>query len=193
MSLDNKTVVAVTGLPGSGKSTFLRVAKELGYHLIVMGDFVREEAARRNLPPTAVNMGELMFQMRKERGEDFIAQLTVEKAEKMKTDFIVIDGVRNPEEVEKFKKTFKNFYLIAIDSTAELRFKRIRRRFRSDDSTDRDKFEEREARELKVGVGRAMALANLIIDNNSSLGEFKAKVKNVLEEIMRGFSHADKC
>lgn len=193
LTLNDKIAVAVTGLPGSGKSTFMRTAKELGYYLIVMGNFVRKEAARRNLQPTAENLGKLMLQMRKERGRDVIAQLTVEDAEKAKSSFIIIDGVRNPEEIEKFKQVFRNFYLVAIESPAELRFERIKKRFRSDDSAEKTEFDARDLRELNVGVGRVMALANFTINNSGVLDEFKVKVKNLLEGIMREFPHANKC
>ncbi len=192
LSLDDKIVVAVTGLPGSGKSTFLRAAKELGCYLIIMGDFVRKEAAHRNMQPTAENLARLMFQMREERGRDVIAQLTVEEADKANSSFIVIDGVRNPEEIERFKHVFRKFYLISIESTAELRFGRIKKRFRSDDSTERDRFEDRDIREINVGVRRTMALADLTINNDGALGEFKFKVKNLLGEIMREFSNSNR-
>ena len=184
--VDDKVIVAVTGLPGSGKSAFLRIAKDLSYYPVVMGDFVRKEAANRNLPLTSENLGKLMFQMRKERGDDIIAQLTIEEVTMSKSPFVIIDGVRNPEEIDKFKKIFKRFHLIALESLPKNRFNRIMTRYRSDDSTERKKFDERDARELKVGVGQTIKQAEFVIDNNSSLDTFKVKAKNVLEEITHG-------
>ena len=39
---EKKLVVGITGMPGSGKSLAVRVAKEKGYDVVVMGDVIRE-------------------------------------------------------------------------------------------------------------------------------------------------------
>ena len=42
----DKFVIGLTGMPGSGKSLVVKVAKKLGYEAIVMGDIVRKEAEK---------------------------------------------------------------------------------------------------------------------------------------------------
>jgi len=47
-------IIAVTGMPGSGKSTVSKaLSQELSAPLFVMGDLVRDEVVRRGLPLTA--------------------------------------------------------------------------------------------------------------------------------------------
>lgn len=180
-----KIVVGVTGLPGSGKSTFTRIAREMGFPVVVMGDFVRMEAEKRGLEPTAENLGRLMVEIRREKGEDAIAKLTVEAVRGIDNPTVFIDGVRSLKEVEEFKKSFRDFRLIAVHAPEKVRFERLIRRLRSDDVTTIEKFRERDLRELKIGVGDTIALADRIIENVGSKKEFKVKVKKFLEEISR--------
>lgn len=156
----------------------------MGYPVIVMGDFVRMEAEKRGLKPTAENLGKLMFEIRKEKGEGAIAKLTVEAVKKTSSPIVFIDGVRSLKEVEEFKKNFKDFKVIAIHTPEKIRFKRVSRRLRSDDTRVMKEFKERDLRELKVGVGDVIALADRIIENIGSKEEFKSKVKKVLGEMV---------
>jgi len=181
--LEEKVVIGITGLPGSGKSTIARIAKKLGYPVVVMGDFLREEAKKRGMKFTAENLGKLMFQIRKEKGSDVIAKMTVEAIKKINNPVVLIDGIRSLEEVEEFKRNFKDFRLVAVKAREELRFKRISRRLRSDDIKVWKKFKERDKHELEVGVGKVIETADQTIHNNGTLKEFKNKIRKFLEEI----------
>ena len=59
--MDDKLIVGLAGMPGSGKSIIVKVAKECGYDVVVMGDVIREEAERRCLEPNPENLGKIMF------------------------------------------------------------------------------------------------------------------------------------
>ena len=50
-------IVGFVGMPGSGKSVAADVAREMNIPVVVMGDVIREEAARRGLDPTDKNLG----------------------------------------------------------------------------------------------------------------------------------------
>ena len=178
-------VVGVTGLPGSGKSTFTSIAKSLGYPVIVMGDFIRLEAKKRGIKPTAENLSKLMFKVRKEKGENILAKLTVKAVKKMDNPIVFIDGVRTLKEVEFFKRNLPDFRLIAIYAPEKIRFKRIfkRRKLRVDDVDSWERFKKRDQNELKIGVGEVISKANLTIKNSGSLKRFEAKVKKFLEEL----------
>ena len=180
---NDKIVVGVVGLPGAGKTTFARIAKEKNFSPIVMGDFVRKEAKKRGLPLSSESLGWLMFKLREEMGDDFLAKLTVKAIEETNNPLIVVDGIRTPSEVNFFRKKLKNFKLIAIHASRENRFKRIAKRGRSDDPKLWEKFMEREKREIMVGLEDAMALADLNIQNNGSLDKFKQKVEDILRRI----------
>ena len=55
--VNDKFVVGLTGMPGSGKSLVVKIAQELGYEVIVMGDVVRKEAKKRGIEPNLNNLG----------------------------------------------------------------------------------------------------------------------------------------
>lgn len=149
-----------------------------------MGDFIRKEAKKRGLPLNDESLGWLMFKLREEMGNDFLAKLTVKAVRKNDNPLIVVDGIRTPSEVEFFRRKLKNFKLIAIHASRESRFKRTTKRERSDDTKSWEKFMERERREIIVGLENAMRLADLNIQNNGSLSEFKQKIEDILRRII---------
>jgi dephospho-CoA kinase len=159
-------VIGVTGLPGSGKSVVSRVAKQLGVHVVRMGDVIREEAKNRNK-----TTGEVAVELRREFGESVIADKCVSKIlnynQKPRTShqrknavkvnkpaLFMIEGIRSEYEVEIFKKKFKDFKIIAVHSTPQTRFKRLKKRMRPDDSREESEFKLRDKRELDFGIGK---------------------------------------
>ncbi|MHC1593685.1 MAG: AAA family ATPase, partial [Methanotrichaceae archaeon] len=50
-------IVGFVGMPGSGKSVAADVARQMGIQVVVMGDVIRDEAARLGLEPCDQNLG----------------------------------------------------------------------------------------------------------------------------------------
>lgn len=178
-----KLVIGLAGMPGAGKSMVVKVAKESGYSVVVMGDVVREEAERRSLEPSPENLGKIMLELRRIEGEVVIAKRCIPKIEKAMQQKIVVDGVRSLSEVEEFKKCFPRFTLVAVHASPETRFKRLFRRKRSDDPKNRKLFHERDMRELTVGLGDAIAMARYMIVNEGELKGIRDKIRGVLKRI----------
>ena len=185
VTMKEKIVVGVAGMPGAGKATVKDIVQKMGYSVVVMGDEIREEAKRRKLKPTPENIGMIMLKLREEKGPYVIAERCIPKIEKAKGKVVIVDGIRSLHEVEKFKKHFPNFTLIAIHTPAETRFKRLFQRKRSDDPRGWETFMERDLRELSVGLGNAIATADYMIVNDGTKAQLKRKVREVLEEIIR--------
>jgi dephospho-CoA kinase len=178
-----KLVLGLTGMPGSGKSVVVKVAKTLGYDSVAMGDVVREEAKLRGLEPTPENIGHVMLQLRHMDGTGAIATRSIPRIEKAEKQKVVVDGIRSLAEVEEFRKHFQEFKLMAIQSSPETRFKRLYNRRRSDDAQDWDAFYERDMRELSVGLGGAIAMSEYAIVNEGPLATVKTNVKAVLRKV----------
>jgi dephospho-CoA kinase len=85
----------------------------------------------------------------------------------------------------EFEKNFPQFILIAVHSSPETRFERLFRRKRSDDSAGWGGFVDRDLRELSVGQGSVIALADYMIINEGTLEECKATVREVLEAVTK--------
>ncbi|MBI5680752.1 MAG: dephospho-CoA kinase [Methanobacterium sp.] len=180
-------VIGVTGLPGSGKSVVARVAKNLGFHIIRMGDVIRNEAMARD-----EDIGETAVKLRKEYGKYVVADRCVEiingsKSEDFKNDNFnyIIEGIRSPAEIEIFKKQFKEFKVIAIYSSPKARFMRLKKRRRSDDSVNFSQFQKRDNRELNFGIGNAIATSDYMIINEGPIWKFKNNIRSILKNELK--------
>ncbi len=172
-------------MPGAGKATVVEVAKKTGCGIVVMGDEVREETKRRGLEPTPENVGKVMLKMRQEGGPAAVAKRCVPKIEKMKNRVVIVDGIRSLYEADEFKKHFPRFKLLAIHSSPETRFKRLFKRKRSDDPASWEVFLERDWRELRVGIGSAIASADVMMVNEGKRAVLKKEVQKFLEKVTR--------
>jgi dephospho-CoA kinase len=179
----DKIVVGLAGMPGSGKSLVVKTAQHEGYAIVVMGDVIREETQKRGLKPTPKNVGKVMLELREKGGNSIIADKCIPKIEQQKSRKVIIDGLRSPSEVDAFKAHFSKFSLIAVHASPETRFKRLYRRRRSDDPDGWELFHEREMRELSVGLGNAIAMAEHFIINENKRADVKFKVKETLRMI----------
>jgi len=178
-----KLVVCLAGMPGAGKSVVVNVARANGYGVVVMGDEVREEARRRGLEPTPENLGRVMLELRRLEGEAAVARRCIAKIVGRAEGKVIVDGVRSLAEVEEFKRHFPKFTLIAVHSSPETRFKRLFHRQRSDDPKNWEIFCERDMRELSVGLGNAIAMAEYMIVNEGSLEAAKKQAAMVLKRV----------
>ena len=161
----SKLIVCLTGMPGAGKSTIANGLKEKGFEIINMGDAVRTEAKKRNLEPTGQNLGKLMLELREKNGPGAVAELIKPSIENSNSNVIVIDGIRSNDEIEVLKKS-ANVKLLSILASTDTRFTFLHDRGRSDDPKSREIFEERDNRELSVGVGKSIESADESISNN---------------------------
>jgi dephospho-CoA kinase len=181
--MDDKLVLCLAGMPGSGKSIIVEVAKERGYDIVVMGDVIREEAERRHLKPNPENLGKIMLELRRTEGKVVIAKRCIPKIQKTTKSKVVVDGIRSLSEVEEFRESFPKFSFIAVHASPETRFSRVYRRRRSDDPENWAVFRERDMRELRVGLGNAMAMAEYVIVNEGNLRALKEKIRRILGRI----------
>jgi dephospho-CoA kinase len=181
--MNTKTVIGVAGLPGAGKSLVTRMAERMGYSVVTMGDVIREETEKRGLNLTPENMGAIMLKLREEEGSAAVARRCISKIQSAKSRAVVIDGLRSLNELEEFKRHFEKFVLIAVYASSETRFRRLFRRRRSDDPQGWATFNERDMRELSIGLGNAIVLADYLIINEGTRTETEKKILDVLRKV----------
>ena len=160
-----KLIVCLTGMPGSGKSTIVSALKSKGIETLNLGNGVRAEAKRRNLEPSGENLGKIMLQLREKNGPGAIANLLTDQIQKSKSNIIIIDGIRSIAEIEVLKNV-GSVKLLSIEATADTRFKFLKARGRSDDPETKEKFAERDNREISVGIDKSISIADETISNN---------------------------
>ena len=168
-------------MPGAGKSTIAEGLKSKGYEIINMGNTVRAEAKKRNLEPTGSNLGKLMLELREKNGPSAIAQLIKPEIDESKSEIIVIDGIRSNDEIQ-FLKNIGNVKILSVHASTDTRFDFLSKRGRSDDPQNKENFDERDSRELGVGISTSIALADESISNNNmTIDELINKARSIIQ------------
>jgi len=179
-----KKIICLTGMPGAGKSVFSEVARGLGLRVVVMGDVVRDEALKRQLTPTQETLGKLMVEMRRTFGSAVIAERCFHEVDATEGP-VVIEGVRSLAELRAFRKRYGSVWVVAVHSSARSRFKRLKERGRPDDPKTWREFNLRDMRELRVGIGNVIALADFVLVNEGSITRFKRKAEDLLTALLK--------
>ena len=172
-------------MPGAGKSTIANGLKSKNYEIINMGDAVREEAKKRNLEPSGENLGKLMLELREKNGPGAIAELISDKIQNSKSSAVIIDGVRSNEEINELRK-MGTVKLLSVHASTDTRYGFLSERGRSDDPKNRENFDERDTREIGVGISTPIALADESISNNNMTIE---ELVETAEKIIQGWQN----
>ncbi|HQQ37912.1 MAG TPA: AAA family ATPase, partial [Methanothrix sp.] len=193
-------------LPGSGKGEASRIARQQGLTVLVMGDVIRQEAARQGLEATDVNLGRVGCALREAEGPEAVARRIFQEARARGEETVVVDGLRSREEADYFASQAEEFYLVEVCAPAEERLRWLRARGRPDDpgsglcgaeEQDQDEkiisscgepdgqaaaaLEQRECREMGWGMCQAMEAASLKLVNDGSLEEFRENARKLLD------------
>ena len=170
-------IIALTGMPGAGKTEAAKILKEKGYYMIRLGDITFNEMRSRGLENTKENEEMLTQQLRKEHGPEAYVKLILGEIDKHEN--VVIDGLRNPAEFKFLREKFgHNLKLVHIDSTNETRYLRLENR--QDRPHNREMSLKRDKHELNnLGVRQAIDMADVIIHNEGSLDDLKERVNKL--------------
>lgn len=177
-------LIAISGMPGAGKSIVSSIAREMGYHVYSMGDIVREEAKRLGLEPTPANLGMITLDLRKKDGPFVVARMLIDRMKRDEAETVVVEGVRSIEEVEEFRKYF-NITILAVVASPKVRYSRLKARGRSDDPADIDEFNERDERELGLGISKVIDSADRRVLNEADTKTFRLQIRDVLKEMSK--------
>ena len=176
-------VVGVVGMPASGKTEAAEVARDEGVPVVSMGDVIREEVELRGLEPTDENMGRVGVALREKEGDDAVARRCASEIRSKDSPVVVVDGVRSADEAEFFHEEFgEDFILVSVEAPFETRLERVRSRGRSDDVEAADELRERDERELGYGMGEAIDEADVTVQNDGTLEQFREEFRAVLTE-----------
>ena len=178
-----KTGIGVVGLPGSGKSIVAEVAKTYSIPTVIMGEVIRQLCIDNELESNSENIGTIMINIRKEEGMNAVAKRTLPKIAEVKENVVVIDGLRSYEEVEFFRENLKKFIILAIHASPRTRYMRINKRGRLDDTKNLKTFQDRDVREIRAGIAKIVALADIMFVNEGKIKPLKKLIGNVIHLI----------
>ena len=179
--MQQKKVIAISGMPGAGKGVASEAGKSLGFEVFVLGDVIREETERRGIESTPKNMGNVMLELRANEGVAVVAKRLLPKIESARSSTVIVEGVRSMHELQELQSKYEAI-TVAIHASPKTRFQRLLSRKRSDDPKTWEVFFERDSRELNVGLGHVIALADLVLINEGTIVDLQSEFK---KEILR--------
>lgn len=165
----DKTILAIVGMPGAGKSEATSYLQKKGFPFIRFGQLTDEGVAEMGLPLTPDNERLFREKIREELGMAAYAIKAKPKIVSMleqSNDVIVIDGLRSWEEFLLLKDAFPQLSVVHIYAEPVVRYARLLKR--EVRSAPVEKSRERDIAELeKLNMGGAIALADHLIENDS--------------------------
>lgn len=179
----NKSIIAIVGLAGSGKSEASKFfEKEKKLPIISFGKIINEYIDKNNLTHDEETHKKIREDLRGEHGMAAMAILSLDKIKEAlkKNQIIVIDHLQSWEEYEYLKKQLPDVKvrLLSLYADKKLRYRRAAsRKYRSElHGEDRDVNEI-----VGANKGGPIAFADYFIKNNFS----KEELFDKLEEIYR--------
>jgi len=182
LPMKKQKVIAIAGMPGAGKGFVSDAASARGIPVFVCGDVIREETARRGLPLIPENMGTVMLDIRQQEGPSVVAERLIPKLEASSSQIAIVEGVRSMAEVNALRRNH-SVTIAAIHASPETRYDRLLKRARSDDPKSWEEFVGRDSRELGVGIGNVIALAQEMLVNEGSSEDFQAVSGRLISKV----------
>ena len=189
-----KTVVGIVGQSVSGKGTVAKVLEEeFGFFATSLSDRIREELERRGIVETRDLMNQVGNELRGEFGADILVKRTQELIEGENLGKVVIESVRNPEEVNFIKREMGGV-IIGVEASEKMRFELMKKRGRNGDASTWEEFMRLEKAENNEGeeghvqkVSECLKMADYTIDNNGTREELVEKVREMAKELKLDF------
>lgn len=180
-------IIGLTGSLCAGKGEVANYIKTLGFIYFSLSDVIRNEADKNNIAKTRENLIVLGNKLREEYGNGVLANKIKELLPENKN--VIIDSIRNPEEVNELKK-LQGFLLIGVDALEETRFARMIARNRPGDPKTLEQFRKINE-DLKIEHGQrvqdCMKLADCIVINNVAIDQLHKKIDKLLKD--KGFDN----
>ncbi|MFA5078534.1 MAG: AAA family ATPase [Dehalococcoidia bacterium] len=163
-------VVALVGMPGSGKSEVARIFQKSGYSAVRFGDITDEEVRKRGLMLNEENERMVREDLRKRHGMAAYAILNLPRIEAaLGKSGVVIDGLYSWEEYKYLKeKLGGRLSIVAVWAPPEVRYARLKGR--AVRPLNPGQARARDYAEIEnVNKGGPIAMADFTITNNGTL------------------------
>lgn len=181
-------VIGLVGPIASGKGTISEYLESRGFTYYSLSNVVREETQARDLEMTRKNLQDVGNDLREKFGGAVLVDRLADRIRKK--DFVVIDGIRNPQEVYAIKEQFEG-KIVTIRAQKKHRLERYleRAKVRGEDAATPASFNAIDARDLGIGESdtgqqtqACIALADFTLENNGTIQEFHQNCEDMLNE-----------
>lgn len=172
-------IIGLTGLARCGKDSVAKYLNEkYGYELLIFSDILVEEAKKRLVEPTKMNLSKLGDEMRQAEGNAVLAKRLLMSINTEKN--YAISGFRSPEEVYCIQNEIIDFHLINVNADKATRFKR---RTEQDPTTEEEFFKRDELDMKNKGLSKVIEMADYTVNNIASLEELYSQIDAIIRKI----------
>ena len=188
MNMTARTVIALVGMAGCGKSQVADIiTARFAFEKVYFGGVVIDEVKARGLDITPQNEALVRNDLRKQFGMGVMAQKSLPRILEHLNDGhnVLIDGLYSYSEQRALLGTLGDaMKIIAVHSNMDLRIKRLGTR--KDRPLTPDEILERDRSEIEnLEKGPPIAMAKYHITNNGSVEDLEAAVTGIVGEILQ--------
>jgi len=182
-----KTLLAIVGLPGAGKSVAADYFKKRGFPVVRLGQITDDIIKERGWVNNNQTNKKVREELRRRFGMDAYIVKNIPKIQAgfINSPVVVIDGMRSYEEYLCAVKNFKDVYLLAIVADKQIRYQRLKRRKsrRNLTGAERDNQEV-----INLNMGPTIALADSVIINNGTTDDLQNRLEDIYRQVYFGLS-----
>ncbi|MFA5770630.1 MAG: hypothetical protein WC894_04015 [Patescibacteria group bacterium] len=187
------TIVGVVGQIASGKGILVNyLTNHFAFSSFSLSSIVHDELKKKGVKKfTRQTLQDVGDELRRGYGDRVLAQRTLEVINEQKKGRIIVEGIRNPGEIEFLKKNSDNFILIGISVNRKLRFERLLARGKEWDPKTYEDFLKVDRRDIGVGqnksgqqVAKCLTYSDYVLSNNKDVKDFERKIKELMKKII---------
>lgn len=181
---ENRKVVAIVGMAGSGKSEVARAFEQHGFTRVRFGDVTDQEIKKRGLALNEDNEQRIRELLRKEHGMAAYAKLNLPRIDAaLKNSNVVVDGLYSWEEYLLLKDRYgDDFAVVAVWASPETRYARLSNRsvrpLTPAEAAGRDRTEIENSNK-----GGPIALADHTLINEGSFSDLEKQANKLLASL----------
>jgi dephospho-CoA kinase len=182
--MNKKIILGLAGELAAGKGTaakYLEKKYKASSHRF--STMLRDILDRLYLEQNRENMQILSTILRQNFGEDTLAKVISRDVSRDDNPVIAIDGVRRLADI-KYLRELPEFKLVYIETSAENRFKRIKKRGENTDDKNKtfEEFIKDHKGEAELQIRGLKNHADYVVDNNGGVDELYEQIDKIIND-----------
>jgi dephospho-CoA kinase len=183
--MQDKKIIAILGLPGSGKTEVINyLLKKFNWPRVYFGDVTFDEVKKRGLEINEKNEREVREGLRAQFGQLIYAQRVIEKIKNLPDGGnVLVESLYSWPEYLEFKKEFgKNFMTVAVYAPPKIRYERLGKRpvrpLTSEECQSRDY-----AQIENLAQAGPITMADHILINETTMEDLYSQIDKIIEKL----------